>query len=171
MFGLVLGQEGWLYRLLLLLHIICAIVGFGSVVLNGMYAMQSQKRPGPAGRAVSEANYAVSMVAEKFIYAVPVFGIAIVLASKSQYSFSNTWVWLSLVLYVVALGLSHSIVLPGARRINALLLEMESGAPQAGPPPQVAQVEAIGKKLAGTSTVLHLMLIVMLVLMIWKPGS
>ena len=171
MVGLVLGQEGWLYRLFLLFHIICAIVGFGSVIFNGLYAMESQKRPGPAGRAVSEANFAVSMIAEKFIYAVPVFGIALVLASKSQFSFSTTWVWLSLVLYVVALGLSHSIVLPGAKRINALLLEMESAQPQGGPPPQVAQVQAIGKKLGGTSAVLHLLLIVMLVLMIWKPGS
>ena len=167
-----LGQEGWLYRIVLLLHIIAAIVGFGGVVLNGLYAMHSQKRPGPAGRAVSEANYSVSMVAEKFIYAVPVLGVLLVLLSKDAFSFGTTWVWLSLVVYVLALGLSHSVMIPNHRRINALLLEMEQGAPPAGgPPPQVAQIAAIGKKLGGASMVLNLALVMILVRMIWKPGS
>ncbi|MEY4175880.1 MAG: putative integral rane protein [Actinomycetota bacterium] len=172
MSAVALGQEGWLYRIVLLLHIIAAIVGFGGVVLNGLYAAQSQQRPGPSGRAVSEANYSVAMVAEKFVYAVPVLGIALVLLSDGAFSFGTTWVWLSLVLYVLALGLSHSVMIPGHRRLNALLLEMEQQAPPAGgPPPQVAQIGAIGKKLAGVSMVLNLALVVMLALMIWKPGS
>jgi uncharacterized membrane protein len=112
------------------------------------------------------------MVAEKFVYAVPVLGILMVLLSDGAFGFGTTWVWLSLVVYVLALGLSHSVMIPSHRRINALMLEMEQGAPPAGgPPPQVAQIQAIGKKLAGTSMVLNLALVVILVLMIWKPGS
>lgn len=172
MSAVALGQDGWLYRIVLLLHIVAAIVGFGGVVLNGVYAMHTQKRPGPEGRAVSEANYAVSMIAEKFIYSVPLLGIALVLLSKDAFGFGDTWVWLSLVLYVLALGLSHSVMLPGHRRMNALMLEIEQSAPPAGgPPPQAAQIEAIGKKMAPAAMVLHLALVAMLVLMIWKPGS
>ena len=172
MSAVALGQDGWLYRIVLLLHIVASIVGFGGVVLNGIYAAQSQKRPGPEGRAVSEANYAVSMIAEKFIYVVPLLGIALVLLSKDAFSFGTTWVWLSLVLYVLALGVSHSVMLPGHRRMNALMLEMEQGVPPAGgPPPQVAQLEAIGKKMAPAAMSLNLALVVILVLMIWKPGS
>ena len=58
-------------------------------MLNGLYAAQAQKRPGPAGRAVSEANFAVSSIAEKVIYLVPVFGILLVLASDGAIEFSQ----------------------------------------------------------------------------------
>ena len=59
-------------------------------MLNGLYAAQAQKRPGPAGRAVSEANFAVSSVAEKVIYLIPVFGILLVLASDGAYQVQHT---------------------------------------------------------------------------------
>ena len=75
------GTNSGIFKLLLVLHILSAIVGLGAVMLNGLYAAQAQKRPGPPGRAVSEANFAVSTIAEKFIYAIPVFGILLVLAS------------------------------------------------------------------------------------------
>ena len=55
------------YNVVLFLHILSAIVGIGGVTLNGLYAAQAQKRQGPTGRAVSEANYTVTNVAEKVI--------------------------------------------------------------------------------------------------------
>src|SRR5262249_1490830 len=58
-----------LYKTLLVLHILTAIVGLGAVMLNGIYASQAAKRGGPARRAVSEANFFVSSIGEYFIYA------------------------------------------------------------------------------------------------------
>jgi uncharacterized membrane protein len=165
------GLNSGIFKALLVLHILSAIFGFGGVVLNGLYAAQAQKRPGPTGRAVLEANLAVSGIAEKIIYLVPVFGILLVLASDSAIKFSNTWVWLSLVLFIGALGASHSILFPGAKKINALLLEMEQGPPPAGgPPPQLAQIQALGKRQAATGATLNVVLAIILILMIWKPG-
>ena len=46
-----------------------AIVGIGTVMLNGIYGAETKKRPGPGGLAIAQANYRVSMVAENFIYA------------------------------------------------------------------------------------------------------
>ncbi len=160
-----------IYKTLLVLHILTAIVGLGAVVLNGIYASQSQKRPGPTGRAVSEANFFVSNIAEKFIYAIPIFGILLVLASDKAWKFSQTWIWLSLVIYVVAIGISHSVLIPGHKRINALLAEMEQGPPPAGgPPPQAIELQAIGKKMAAAGMTLNVTVVIFLVLMIWKPG-
>jgi Predicted integral membrane protein (DUF2269) len=169
----VLGVVGsGLYKTLLVLHILTAIVGLGAVMLNGIYAAQAQKRPGPGGRAVSEANFAVSTIGEYFIYAIPIFGIALVLASDKQWKFSQTWIWLALLIYVTAMAISHAILIPGHKKINALLLEMEQVAPPAGgPPPQVAQVQAIGKRMAAAGATLNVFVVVFLVLMIWKPGS
>ena len=44
------------------------------------------------------------------------------------------------------------------------------GATPAGPPPQAAELEALGKQVAAVGTVLDLLLIVILFLMVWKPG-
>jgi len=165
------GLNSGIFKVLLVLHILSAIVGLGAVMLNGLYAAQSQKRPGPEGRAVSEANEAVSNIAEKVIYLIPVFGILLVLASDSAIKFSNTFVWLSLVLFIAALGVSHSVLVPGQRKINALLLEMEQGPPPAGgPPPQLVQIQALGKRQAAAGASLNVVVAVILILMIWKPG-
>lgn len=167
-----LGTDSGIYKVLLVLHILSAIVGLGAVMLNGLYAVQSQKRPGPGGRAVSEANFAVSIVAEKAIYLIPVFGILLVLVSDDAWDFGQAWLWLSLALYVVAIGISHSVLIPGHRKINELLAEMEQGPPPAGgPPPQVVQIEALGKKQAAAGMTLNLFVVVFLTLMIWKPGA
>jgi len=168
----VLGVVGsGLYKTLLVLHILTAIVGLGAVMLNGLYAAQAAKRPGPGGRAVSEANFFVSSVAEKFIYLIPIFGILLVLASDKQWKFSQTWIWLALLIYVVAIGISHAVLIPGHKKINALLAEMEQGPPPAGgPPPQAVEVQAIGKRMAAAGATLNVFVVVFLVLMIWKPG-
>ncbi|MFM8238006.1 MAG: DUF2269 family protein [Actinomycetota bacterium] len=166
-----LSQVSTGYRILLLIHIITVIVGMGGVTLNALYAAEIRKRPGPGGRAIGEANFAVSEVAEKFIYTIPVTGILMVVLGAG-WSFGQTWVWLSLVVYVIGIGVSHSVMIPGARRMNALMLEMEQGPPPAGgPPPQVAEIQSIGQRMAKAGPVLHLSLVVLIVLMIWKPGA
>jgi hypothetical protein len=165
------GTETGLYKVLLLLHILSVVVGIGAVMLNGLYAAQAQKRPGPGGRAVSEANEAVSNIAEYVIYTIPLWGILLVIFSDGAWEFSQTWVWLAIVVYVAALGVSHSVLIPGHRKINALLAEMEQAPPPAGgPPPQLVQIEALGKKQAAAGMTANLLVVVLLILMIWKPG-
>ena len=160
-----------LYKSLLVLHILTAIVGLGAVMLNGLYAAQAQKRAGQGGRAVSEANYFVSNIAEKFIYAILIFGILLVLDSDKLWKFSQTWIWLSLVVYIGAIGISHSILIPGHKRINALLAEMEQGPPSAGEPAaQVVELQATGKRMAAAGATLNVCVVIFLVLMVWKPG-
>jgi hypothetical protein len=165
------GTTTGIYKVLLLLHILSVVVGIGAVMLNGVYAAQAQKRPGPAGRAVSEANEAVSSIAEYVIYLIPVFGLLLVMFSGGAWKFSQTWVWLAIIVYVLAIGISHSVLIPGHRRINALLSEMEQGPPPAGgPPPQVATIEELGKRQAVAGMAANLLVVVLLILMIWKPG-
>lgn len=158
------------YRILLILHILSVVVGIGAVMLNGLYAAQSRQRPGPPGRAVSEANFTVSKIAEYVIYTVPIFGLLLVVANDA-WDFDQTWVWLSIVLFVIALGISHAVLIPGHRKINQLLAEMEQGPPPAGsPPPQAAELEKLGKAQAAAGMTLNLLVVVFLYLMIFKPG-
>ncbi len=164
-----------LYGILLFLHIICAIVGFGSVMLNGVYGAQAAKHQGAGGVAIGEANFFVGKIAEYFIYAVFVLGILLVLvAEENTIEWGQAWVWLSILIYIVAIGFSHSQQIPNAKKMNELAAELVAAGPPPegaqGPPPQVVQMEAIGKKLAAGGAFLNVAVLVILYLMIFKPG-
>jgi hypothetical protein len=175
------------YRIVLVLHILTVVVGIGAVMLNGLYGGQAKARKGPEGLAIAEANFKVSMVAEKVIYLIPLFGIGLVFMSKTDgvqvYDWDQTWIWLSIVLYVVALGISHGVVTPTAKRMQVLMKELNAMGPPpgaggpdgpppgaGGPPAQVVELEALGKRIGAGGMALNLLTVVLIVLMVWKPG-
>jgi uncharacterized membrane protein len=165
-------NSNW-YKAVLVLHILCAIVGFGAVYLNAIYGAEIKKRRGSDAIAVYEANFRVSTIGEYFIYAVFVLGFALIGMSDKVWKFSQTWVWLAVVLYIVGLAIAHGIVRPTVKRMGALMREMVAAGPpaEAGPPPQAAQMEALGKRVGAASAVLNLLVVVILVLMVFKPGA
>jgi hypothetical protein len=173
----ILGAyDSGLYRAVLVAHVLCAIVGFGAVMLNAIYGAESKKRPGPEGIAVFDANHRVSTIGEYFIYAVFVLGFTLVLLSDDVWEFSQTWVWLAMAVYIAALALSHLVMFPTLKRMRVLMGELAGGpppgaAPPAGPPPQVAELESLGKRLGVVGPVLNVAVVVVLVLMVWKPGT
>jgi hypothetical protein len=158
-----MGTNSGIYKLLLVLHLLAVVVGIGTVFLNGLYAAQAKRRGGVAGQAVSEANYDVSSVAEKFIYAIPVFGILLVLLSDDQIEFTELWIWLSTLLYVAALGVSHAVLIPSHRRMNQLAPTIT------GTGPELAEAEALEKKMGAAGALLNVIVVVIIALMVWKP--
>lgn len=165
-----MGIDSGIYKLLLVLHILSAIVGFGTVFLNGLRGAEAKKRKGPEGLAIIDSTIAVSDVAMKVIYLVFVFGVALVLTSDDTWKFGHLWVGLSMGLFIIAMGLSHGVLRPTVHRMRALMAEMVAAGPApGGPPPQVAEMEQRGRTTAVVSTTLNLILVTILVLMIWKP--
>jgi hypothetical protein len=167
--------DGGFYKLCLVLHILCAIIGFGAVFLNGIYGQQMKVRmqSGRMAEAIGifEANHKVSQIGEYFIYAVFVFGFAVLGLGDPVWKFSQTWVWLSVILFFIGIGLSHGVLMPTVKRIGVLMHEMAAGPPPAGgPPPQAIEMEALGKKLGVVGPALDLFMIAILFLMVWKPG-
>lgn len=167
-----MGVDSTLYDLVFVLHLVAVVVGFGTVFLNGAYGAQARQRPGAGALAIGEANFAVSKMAELAIYAVPVSGILLVVLSGDVWQFSQAWISLSFLLYFLGLGLTHGLVIPSARRMNALAAELAAGAPAAGGgrPPQVAEMEALEKRLALGGTILNLIVVVVIAVMVFKPG-
>jgi uncharacterized membrane protein len=141
-----------IYKLVLVLHILTAIIGFGAVFLNGIYGQQAKGRRGSEGLAISQSNFLVSKIGEYFIYAVFVFGVLLVVLSDDVWSFSDSWIVAAIVLYVIGLGLSHGLQQPNVRRMIALQEELVAmGPPPAGaaggaPPPQVGELEQRGQR-------------------------
>src|SRR4051812_28441374 len=179
MFVAAAGTNSGIYKFLLVLHILCAIVGFGGVMLNGIYAAQAKKRQGSEGLAITEANAFVSTrAAELFIYAVFILGMALVGLSDKAWKFDQAWLSISMGLYIVGLGVAHAVLRPGAKRIIALQREVVAAGPggggggsQSGPPPQVAEIESINQRLAIAGAVANVLVIVILFMMVWKPGA
>lgn len=170
-----MGVDSGIYKVVIVLHVLCAIVGFGTVFLNALYGQQAKARRGSEGLAIAQANYHVGEIATYFIYGVVVSGFLAVLASDDVFTFSQIWVGVSMLLYVVALGLSHGVLRPNLRRMQGLMGELVAAGPPpagatGGPPPQVAEIEQRGKTVAATGATLNLLTVVILVLMVWKPG-
>ena len=63
------------FKFFLVLHLLAAIIGFGTVFLAGLFGVQAEKRKGVEGQAIAEAAYHVGHIAELVIYTVPVWGI------------------------------------------------------------------------------------------------
>ena len=171
-----MGIDSTAYKIVLLLHILCAIVGFGDRLPQRPLRARGEDAAGAGRPGDPEANLFVSKIAEYFIYAVFVLGIGLVSMSDDAWKFSQTWIWLAMVLYIVGIGVSHGVLFPNAKKMRDLAAEMvAAGPPPAdappGPPPQVAEMERRGKTLGAASTFLHLLLVAILVLMIWKPGT
>jgi hypothetical protein len=169
------------YKILLVLHILTAIVGFGAVFLNGIYGAQAKARQGPEGLAITQANMLVSRIGEYFIYAVFIFGLLLVLFSPfDRYTFGDLFVWLSIVLYGLGIVVSHGVLQPNVRRMEALATELvamgpppaqppPAGTASPSPPPQVMEIERRAQIVRAADVVLKILLIVILFLMVWKP--
>ncbi|HEV2766819.1 MAG TPA: DUF2269 family protein [Acidimicrobiales bacterium] len=174
-----MGVESGLYRFVLLLHITTVVVGFGPLFFSAASTRLARQRGGAEEAAISDANQQMTEWAEKAIYAVPVFGILLVLLSDGTWAFDQLWITLSFVLYFAVVAVLHAVVKPTHRRLNEVTASLvsEGGRAPAGAggggsrrPPQLAELEQLGKKLAAGSGALNALVIILIGVMIWKPG-
>jgi uncharacterized membrane protein len=171
-----MGLTSGVYRLVFLLHILAVIAAFGPWLLAPAFAAQARTRRGREGLAIADTTYTVlSTYAMWIAYTVPVLGILLVLLSDDLWKFSQAWISLSFLLYIVAVGVAHALHLPNLRRMNELMAQLAEGPPPGtapgGPPPQVAELETRGQRAALVGGALNVLLVLILVLMIWKPGA
>jgi uncharacterized membrane protein len=161
------------YQILVMLHLLCVIGGFGAVAYNGLYVSLAQRRPGAAGSgAILEANTLVSGLAELLIYAALLFGIAAVAASHSVVKFSQTWVAAAFVIYLVDIGILHGWIRRHQRRYAAVSRQAEaSSSPPGTRPPELTELEGLEKRVAFGWGVFNLLVVAAVYFMVFKPGS
>ncbi len=174
---MILGEvRDGVYDLFLFLHILAVIVGFGAVVLNAVYAAQAKARTGLASLAIVEANSFVGWrIAEYFIYAVPILGFALLGLSKDPttdtfvWEFSEFWVWGSLVLYIIGIAISHTVLKKAEREFRETLTSSAATVPgvRVADVPRLVELD---KRLAAAGGTLNVILLLVLIFMVWKPG-
>jgi hypothetical protein len=152
------------FNIVLVLHLVTVVVGLGTVSLGAVFAAQARRNPGPGVRLLVETQVRMTKLAGWFVLAIPVFGFALVGMSDKVFEFSQTWIWLSLVVWVVVMGVLHGMVLASGRKLLAALDGAGPGAPPAG-------VAALAQRLAVGTGVLALLTVVGIVLMVWQPGA
>jgi uncharacterized membrane protein len=159
-----LGYRGDLYNAVLVLHILAAIIGFGGMFIAGFYGNEARTLPGREGLAVAQTTLKVTgRIPTVAVCAVPILGILLILMSEDAIKFSEMWISLSFLLYIVLMGLATGIQVPTIRKMVA----MRAGADGAAS----MQVQAMGKKVATVSAVVNVLWVVILILMVYKPGQ
>ncbi len=161
------------YRVLLLLHILLVIVGFGSTFVYASLASRARKLPPVEGHAIGHASLEVSKGLTTYpIWAAGFFGIVLVGVSE-QWKFSQAWVSIAFVLFIIGVVVSYFVHTPNLKAIDALQERLIAGdvtAPSAGgPPPEVGELQSRGKRAGMTGGVLHLIFLLLVIDMIWKP--
>lgn len=157
-----MGTESGVYQFVLVLHILAVIIGFGGMFISGFYGNEAAKRPGREGLAVGETTTKVTALAPTMaIYTVPILGILLILLSHDT-KFSEAWVSISFVLYIALVLVLVLVLAPTSKKIVAL-----RAAAQGEMTPDIV---AEGKKLATFSGITNLLWVVVLFLMVFKPG-
>ena len=158
-----MGVDTKLYEIVLALHIIAVVIGFGGIFMSGLYGVEAGKRAGREGLAVGEASVKVTALAPTMAaYTVPVLGILLILLSDDTYKFSEAWVGMSLTLYIALIVLQVVVQAPNSRKIVALRA--------AAGGEMTTEVRAVARNLATVGGIINLLWVVVLFLMVLKPG-
>jgi hypothetical protein len=160
-----------LFQSFVLLHIVCAIGGFGALV-HRSFVLDLARRRGDAAAAGVLAVYGqISQVGEVLVYGVLVFGLAAVAAAPSGISFSKPWVGAATAVYIAMIGVLHGLVRPAERRYRRTMLELAQIPAMAPPkrPPQLAELDRLYRRIGAGMGIFNVALIGALYLMVFRP--
>ena len=155
------------YTLLLLAHVACAVVGFGSVGISGAYAAAAAAGPqGPRADAARRYFAPGFNWAGRVLYGVPVFGFALLAASHGAFGDGDTFVVAGLALWTVAVVVAEAAMWPAERRIQEALAGGREETGAEGVTPSLARDCRI---VVVCSVLLVIVFLVATVLMVGKP--
>lgn len=152
-----------LTKVLTFFHVLCAIVGFGWVLLVGIQFKRAGELKGSEGAELYGTAHKITKVATIFIYLTGAFGLAAALTMDGE-PFKQMWLSISMAVYIVALVLSLAVMQPAARKLTRLYPE----ALESGNAAITAEIDATNKRTAAVSGILDLLFVVMLFLMIFQ---
>jgi hypothetical protein len=157
------------FKILLFLHLICVIGGFGYLAYGGVTLMAGRRRGAAVGTL--EVTLQVGVLAELLIYGAVVFGIGAVGSSSRLWTFGQTWVWLALALYVVDVGLLHAVIKKGQREYASLAKRLSEAGGGEGRPAEVDRIAGLERRIGVGWGSFNVIVLVIVALMVWKPGA
>ena len=151
---LIASIDSFAFRVLLLLHILSVIVAFapGFVVpivtarLKRQGKSLTQAANGKPVRTNSTQVHGPALVL------AGLFGLALIGVSDKAFKFSQSWVSIALVLWFIMLGVLFALLIPAERKLGR-------------------GDEAAEQRVAMFGGMMHVLLLLMLIDMIWRPGT
>ena len=162
-----MGIESVLYRVVLLLHIAAAIVGFGGMIINGAYHARAFRGPAGDSGVLLGATRDAAKLAEYAVYALLPLGIVLIAISDDTFGFGDPWVSASFVVWFALVGATHGAIRPAVATMAERAAALGADAPLDADP----EAMAASRKLMIGEGASQLLLAVALFLMIWKPGA
>jgi len=98
-----------------------------------------------------------------------VFGLAVAATSKSYWEFSQSWLSLAMLLYLIEIGLLHGLIHRAERQYKALL-ESVNTAVTTGRTSEVSQLEQLEQRIRLGWAGFDVIFLLILYLMIFTPG-
>ncbi len=142
--------------LLSVLHVVTAVFIVGPMAILPMTGLRAI-RSGNAGQVKTLATSVLIFSWLSLLVVVFGFGVLGVSDPKYHLSFGTPWVWISTIAYLIALLLNLFLVVPTLRKASTEVSKDGSG--KAARYPQIS---------AG-SGIASLLLVLVVVLMVWKP--
>jgi uncharacterized membrane protein len=154
-----------------ILHVVTAVFIVGPMAIIPMTAMRAV-RAGNASqvRTLAKSTNLLSLLSLLTV----VFGFGVMGMSDPKFKLSVTtpWILWSIIAYIVALGLTLFVVVPAMRKAADALDTVPAGVPAdvSTPAAEAAGLESRGyPAIAAASGVASLLLLLVVVLMVWKP--
>ena len=144
--------------LLLILHILSVMLAFGASASIGFWAGRAHAEPAHLGFMLRSLQKLDRFLIDPGYGLGGITGIALVQVSGVPWTV--LWVEAGMLLWVIALGLTHGLLRPTMRRQIAAL---EADGPTS------AEYLAVARKSQGIGLSLSLIAIAIVVLMVWKP--
>jgi uncharacterized membrane protein len=139
------------------LHVVAAVFVIGPMAILPMTAMRAVRAgSGPVVEVLARATRVFTLAS--LLVALLGFAVLGSVAKTDKVSVTTGWVLTSILLYLIALGLSLFVVVPALQSASAALA---TGGADAG--------RAVYGRIAASSGIVALLLIAVTVLMVWRP--
>jgi hypothetical protein len=150
-----------MFKIMLALHLLFAVFAIGPLVHAATTAARGIRTADAAATASS------SRLLKLYGYAsvlVIVFGFALMSAKapwnpdENVAEFGDTWIWLSMVLWLVALAVVFAVIVPALNKATDLIGQQQP-------------VGVLTARVAGAGGVAALIFAAIVLLMVYQPGS
>lgn len=149
---------------LLFLHIMASIVAFGPTFVFPVIMGMARKDPQHLAFGAKVIHAISSKVTKLGAIAAGILGVLLILAADLSLS-DNPWLLISLLIYMIAIVFSIVVQSPNSEKMVELLSATTPGeAPS-------AEIADLGKRLQMGGTMLGVAVIILVLLMVYKPGA
>lgn len=140
------------YKIVLFLHIVAVLVSIAPAVAHPvMFGIEKRRADGDVVALSSRIGEASRIYAIALIVA-GIIGFGLISMSDKVIAFGDTWVWLSILVWVALNGLLHGVMIPAEKALGGGDRSAE-------------------KKIDSVGPVLGIMVLVLIYLMVVKPGG